>query len=104
MEANSKCTDEEIVSVASMIPTRWMLLVSLLAPTLFSVYKIDEIKQENPEIFLQARKALTMWTSHFGSEAKRRLLINAMCDIRVGGRLVANSAFDEHLVTYVSPP
>ena len=104
LEANSKCTDKEIVSVAFNVSTRWVKLVSLLEPTVFSVYKIDEIEQEHRGIFMRARKALTMWTSHFGNEASRQLLINAMCDKRVGCRLEANSAFGEQLVTYVSPP
>ncbi|XP_062511940.1 uncharacterized protein LOC134187798 [Corticium candelabrum] len=103
LEVNSKCTDEEIVSVAFTISTRWTLLVSLLAPTLFSVYKIHEIERENPIIFMQARTALTMWTSHFGNQANRQILIKTMCDKRVGCRLEANAAFGEQLVTYVSP-
>ena len=91
------------MSVASQISTHWVILVCLLKPSLFSVDKIDEIKEKYPEIFSQARKALTMWTSQFVDKATRQLLIKAMCDMRVGCRIVANAAFGEQLVAYVSP-
>ena len=97
----SICTSDEITEVASKLSARWEELVSRLSSSLFTINKIEEIKGENRDkFFLQARKALDMWTSQLGGKASRQLLIKTICDI--GCRLQAEEVFGYQLVEYVS--
>ena len=95
------CTSNEITEVASKLSARWEELVSHLSSSLFTINKIEEIKGENRDkFFLQARKALDMWTNQLGRNASRQLLIKTICDI--GCRLQAEEVFGYRLVEYVS--
>ncbi|XP_062511769.1 uncharacterized protein LOC134187633 [Corticium candelabrum] len=97
----SICTSDEITEVASKLSARWEELVSRLSSSLFTINKIEEIKGENRDkFFLQARKALDMWTNQLGGKASRQLLIKTICDI--GCRLQAEEVFGYQLVEYVS--
>ena len=73
-EAEKKCTDDEIVRVATLV-SDWEKLVSLLSPKLFSVGVIDDIKKADQQPFMQARRALAKWVDYMADKALRRMMI-----------------------------
>ncbi|XP_062515407.1 uncharacterized protein LOC134190885 [Corticium candelabrum] len=98
--ADSACTHDEIVAVASIVSADWERLVSELSKT-FTVNKIEEIQYDQKRRYMQARKALDVWTKERGNAASQQLLIKSMCKIH--WRLQAEEVFGRELVQYVSP-
>ena len=100
-EAEKKCTNEEIVRVASLV-SDWEELVSRLSPNLFSVKVIDNIKKADQQPFMQARKALAKWVDYMADKALRRMMIKTMC-VDMSLRAQAIEVFGANLVEQVCP-
>ena len=79
--ADRKATAKELVDIASEICGNWDRLALELAPELFRMGKIREIKRDYDTAFLQACAMLEMWNDSLDKKATRHSLIKALCDI-----------------------
>ena len=80
-QATRKATPKELVDVAKEISGNWDCLALELAPELFKIGKIREIKKDNDAAFLQAHAMLEMWSNSLANKATCHSLIKALCDI-----------------------
>ena len=101
VQANSKCTADDIVRIAEKVCPSWKKLVLNLSAEFF-IDKTEIIEKDNrDDCHIQAVKALRMWTNEFGDKANQAAMIRGLCTI--GCRFQAVEVFSHNVVEHVCP-
>lgn len=96
-DAAAKALDvREQVQVARRIAGKWEQLSLLLAPELFTLEKITQIRRQHDDLIIRAQAMIDLWCRHYHSKATRGSLILALCNM--SERTIAVEVFGTDLV------
>ena len=87
---------DQLVKVAGEVAHKWQEFVSRLSPAMYSIAKIDVIKDTYSKPFERAHAALSMWTDEMVNAATCRLLVLPL--LEMGMRQQASRIFGDDLV------
>jgi hypothetical protein len=90
---------QQLVAVARDIAETWEEIASYLSPEVFSVVKLEEMKQDHESSLVQAQAMLESWRETFGCDATCSELIHSLC--QMDHRLVATKVFGCEMVDFV---